>query len=410
MKSGKKLSGRYKVKRPIGTGGMANVYEAYDLILNRDVAVKILRYDFRNDEDTIRRFKREALAATELVHPNIVSIYDVDEEENNQYIVMEYVKGMDLKQYIQKSYPIAYPKVIKIMKQILSAVEYAHQNQVIHRDLKPQNILIDDNGKVKITDFGIAVAVSQSSITQTNSLLGSVHYLSPEQARGGMATKQSDIYSLGIILYELLIGKVPFEGESAVSIALKHFQESIPSVKKIDYLIPQPLENVVLKATAKNTNSRYRTVEEMAVDLETALSSKRSNEEIFTPTNIDEETKLLTPINPEPSLHVKQEKNDIPVIPANKLGKEKMPSSKKQKKKGKKFKLFLILIAVVFFLSLLFIWVTPKDISVPDVSELTEEKARSILTESDLTIREIRSEPNEEIKEDLVIRTDPGKG
>src|SRR5690625_675033 len=216
MDIGQRIDGRYKILRLIGTGGMANVYLARDLILDRDVAVKVMRYDFRNDQSSIQRFNREALATTELVHSNVVNIYDVGEENENPYIVMEYVEGADLKQYISNNYPIPYKKAIDIMDQILAGVAYAHDHGIIHRDLKPQNILIDANENVKISDFGIAVAISQNSITQTNTLLGSVHYLSPEQARGSMASKQSDIYSLGIILYELLAGTVPFDGESAV--------------------------------------------------------------------------------------------------------------------------------------------------------------------------------------------------
>lgn len=417
MEAGKKLNGRYKVKKPVGTGGMANVYLAHDLILDRDVAVKVLRYDFRDDEDTIRRFKREALAATELVHPNIVGIYDVGEEDHNQYIVMEYVKGMDLKQYIQNHYPIAYPKVINIMEQILSAVEYAHQNRIIHRDLKPQNILIDENDVIKITDFGIAVAVSQSSITQTNSLLGSVHYLSPEQARGGMATNQSDIYSLGIILYELLIGKVPFEGESAVSIALKHFQEPIPSVKKIDHLIPQPLENVVLKATAKETADRYKSVREMAEDLETALSPERSAEAPFMPVSMQEDTKVLTPIDTQTHQY---DGDAVPITsekdleqPTEKKTAHHQGQSLKKKPKKKKRKLMWFLLAIaamlIVFVSLL-ILLSPKDVTVPNIEGLTEEKAKETLTQANLAVEDVSQEPNEKIAEELAIRTDPAAG
>src|SRR5699024_5247067 len=197
---GKKVNDRYLILDSIGSGGMANVFLARDLILDREVAVKVLRYDFQNDQAAIRRFQREALAATELVHPNIVSVYDVGEEAGMQYLVMEYVKGMDLKRYIQTRYPMEYSEIVNIMQQVLSAVALAHQHRIIHRDLKPQNILINEDGVVKIADFGIAIALSETSITQTNSMLGSVHYLSPEQARGGMATNQSDIYALGIIL------------------------------------------------------------------------------------------------------------------------------------------------------------------------------------------------------------------
>ena len=258
---GKKLNGRYQITGNIGSGGMANVFLAHDLILDRDVAVKVLRFDFQNDQTAIRRFQREALAATELVHPNIVSVYDVGEEDNMQYLVMEYVKGMDLKRYIQTHYPVPYETAVNIMQQILSAISLAHNHQIIHRDLKPQNVLIDNEGVVKITDFGIAIALSETSITQTNTMLGSVHYLSPEQARGSMATKQSDIYALGIILYEMLTGSVPFDGESAVTIALKHFQDDLPSIKALDPNVPQALENVILRATAKEPADRYKSAE-----------------------------------------------------------------------------------------------------------------------------------------------------
>ena len=201
MKPGYELNHRYKIIESLGEGGMANVYLAHDLVLDRDVSVKLLRLDLRDDPSTKRRFEREATAATQLNDPHIVGIYDVGEEHGIQYMVMEYVKGTDLKTYIHDHYPIPLPQVIDIMEQVLSAVQTAHANGIIHRDLKPQNILIDENKNIKITDFGIAMAASQNSMTQTNSLLGSVHYLSPEQARGSIATPQSDIYSLGIILF-----------------------------------------------------------------------------------------------------------------------------------------------------------------------------------------------------------------
>ena len=222
MLIGKRISGRYKLLEMIGGGGMSNVYLAHDMILDRDVAIKVLRYDFSNEDDLHRRFQREALSATSLTHPNIVNIYDVGEDGDIHYIVMEYVKGETLKQYIQNNAPISPIDVVTIMKQLTSAIADAHQNHIIHRDIKPQNILLDEEGNVKITDFGIAMALSATSYTQTNSVLGTVHYLSPEQARGGTATKQSDIYALGIVLFELLTGELPFSGESAVSIALKH--------------------------------------------------------------------------------------------------------------------------------------------------------------------------------------------
>lgn len=413
METGKKLSGRYRIIRSIGSGGMANVYLAHDLILDREVAVKVLRLDFRNDEDTIRRFKREALSATELVHPNIVGIYDVGEENDTQYIVMEYIKGMDLKDYIKNQFPIPYRKVLDIMGQILSAVDYAHQNHLIHRDLKPQNILMDENGVVKITDFGIAVAVSQSSITQTNTLLGSVHYLSPEQARGSMATNQSDIYSLGIILYELLTGHVPFDGESAVSIALKHFQENVPSVKKFDSRIPQPLENVVLKATAKETADRYETVNQMAVDLETSMLPARADEPPFEPVSMIEDTKVITPIS-IPAEPVSEDTMVVPIVETKAETNKPENEKKKKPKKKKKRNLIWIILAILFFVvvgaATAAYLMMPKDVTIPDVSNLTVQEAEEQLNVVNLTLDELIEEPNEEIEEGLVIRSNPNVG
>lgn len=413
METGKKLSGRYRIIRSIGSGGMANVYLAHDLILDREVAVKVLRLDFRNDEDTIRRFKREALSATELVHPNIVGIYDVGEENDMQYIVMEYIKGMDLKDYIKNQFPIPYRKVLDIMGQILSAVDYAHQNHLIHRDLKPQNILMDENGVVKITDFGIAVAVSQSSITQTNTLLGSVHYLSPEQARGSMATNQSDIYSLGIILYELLTGHVPFDGESAVSVALKHFQENVPSVKKFDSRIPQPLENVVLKATAKEAADRYETVNQMAADLETSMLPARADEPPFEPVSMIEDTKVITPISTsaEP---VSEDTMVVPVVETETETNEPENEKKKKPKKKKKRNFIWIILAILFFVivgaATTAYLLMPKDVTIPDVANLTVQEAEEQLNVVNLTLDEVIEEPNEEIEEGLVIRSNPNVG
>ncbi|MBT2731581.1 Stk1 family PASTA domain-containing Ser/Thr kinase [Carnobacterium sp. ISL-102] len=408
MEKGKKLNGRYKIIRSVGSGGMANVYLARDLILERDVAVKVLRFDFRDDQNTIRRFKREALAATELIHPNIVSVYDVGEEENNQYIVMEYIKGMDLKHYIHSNFPIPYQKVLDIMRQILAAVEEAHKNRIIHRDLKPQNVLIDESGVVKITDFGIAVALSQTSITQTNSLLGSVHYLSPEQARGGMATNQSDIYSLGIILYELLTGNVPFEGESAVSIALKHFQESLPSVKDFDHRIPQSLENVVLKATAKETIDRYRSVQEMASDLETSLSPQRIKESKFIPASLMEKTKILQPIIPVAPIAIVDAEEKAPDPKNKKQNNETNKDTKPKKKKRKIFWLTLLLLLLIITGSMVaFALTAPKDVLVPDVAGMSKEEAENALLAVDLYVNTTIIETSEDVKEGLVTRTDP---
>jgi len=408
MKTGERIDGRYKIIRLIGSGGMANVYLARDLILDRDVAVKVMRYDFREDKDSIRRFKREALATTELVHPNIVNIFDVGEEDTTPYIVMEYVKGTDLKQYIQNQYPIPYKKAVDIMEQILSGVEYAHQHGVIHRDLKPQNILIDEEEHIKISDFGIAVAVSQNSITQTNSLLGSVHYLSPEQARGSMASRQSDIYSLGIILYELLTGTVPFDGESAVSVALKHFQNPLPSLKNFDSRIPQPLENIVLKATAKQALDRYRSVQEMAEDLATVLEPSRRGEPPFEVREEDtEKTITLTPILDEP---VGPEEDQTQAATAPTQGNAEKPNVPNKKQGKKRWRILIGVLVIVIAALLYFLISAPKAVEVPEIAGMTEAAARQALEEKKLTVGEVLTESNEEIEEDLIIRTSPAAG
>ena len=402
MKTGTRISDRYKIIGKIGSGGMANVYLAQDLILERQVAVKMMSLTFNEDEesDNLRRFQREALSTTELIHPNIVNIYDVGEGER-PYIVMEYVEGTDLKKYIQENHPIPYSKVIKIMSQILSGISYAHRNGVIHRDIKPHNILIDKEGTVKITDFGIAVALSQNSITQTNSILGSVQYISPEQARGNMVTKQSDIYSLGIVLYEMLTGVVPFEGESAVSVALKHFQSPIPSLREFDTRIPQPLENVVLRAAAKDAKDRYGSVSEMQADLETSLDSSRRNEEIFVPADINEEDTLIMK---EPLVAAERENladGQTAVI---------LEPDKKPEKKKKPWWLLIfpiLLIAIFLFWSL----TRPQEIDLPDeLIGSTLEEAIELLQENNLMLGETIQQPNDEVEVGLVFRTSPNPG
>ena len=291
------LNDRYQIQDMIGGGGMANVYLAHDVILDREVAIKILRLEHENDEEFIARFHREAQSTTSLAHSNIVNIYDVGEEEDIYYMVMEYVDGMTLKQYIQKHSPIDFAEAVDIMRQITSAISHAHDNEIIHRDIKPQNILIDHYGHVKVTDFGIAMALSATSLTQTNSVLGSVHYLSPEQARGGMATKKSDVYSLGIVFFELLTGRLPFSGESPVSIALKHLQHETPSLRRWINNLPQSVENIVLKATAKDPFHRYESVVEMEADLETSLEPDRVNEPAFeTPAEEEDEKTKAIPV------------------------------------------------------------------------------------------------------------------
>lgn len=289
MLEGQLLNERYKINYVIGGGGMANVYAADDLILNRRVAIKILKLEYANDLEFIERFDREAQAATSLNHPNIVNVYDVGEEENIMYIVMELVQGMTLKEYIQTKHPPDIKDVVRIMIELTEAINHAHEHDLIHRDIKPQNILLDQNGTVKVTDFGIAIA-----LTQTNSILGSVHYLSPEQARGGIATKQSDIYALGIVFYELLTGKLPFTGETAVSIALKHLQTETPSVKEFNNNIPQSIDNIVKRATDKNPLARFDSVIQFNEALLDCLNPSKQDETVYQSSiSRGEDTKII---------------------------------------------------------------------------------------------------------------------
>ena len=401
LEAGKTLNGRYKIQSLIGTGGMAAVYLATDLILDRLVAIKVLRLDFRQNDDAMRRFRREALSATQLTHPNIVGVYDVGQSQEMNYIVMEYVEGTDLKDYVRQRGALHPIEAVRIMMQIVSAIAAAHQNRIIHRDIKPQNILIDREGNVKITDFGIAVALSDTSLTQTNTLLGSVHYLSPEQARGGMATIQTDIYALGIVLYELLTGRVPFDGESAVSIALKHFQEPLPPVMNPSVMIPQSLENIVLKATAKDPMNRYRSCYEMFQDLKTCLDSTRLYEKKFVPASFSGETKVLSPISTQKIKPI-QSSREIPVV--------EMDEEKPVKKKRKWPWVLLLMISVIGIMAFAFLHSSPKEVQVPDVTNLTEAAAKIKLADAKLSVTDVIPVQSDEVESGKVIETNPKAG
>ena len=397
MNPGYEIGHRYRIIRSLGEGGMANVYLAHDMVLDRDVSVKLLRLDLRDDPSTKRRFHREAMAATQLNDPHIVGIYDVDEDHGLQYMVMQYVKGTDLKAYIKKHYPIPLPQVIDIMEQVLSAVATAHAHGIIHRDLKPQNILIDENKNVKITDFGIAVAVSQDSLTQTNTLMGSVHYLSPEQARGSIATKQSDIYSLGIILFELLTGKVPFEGETAVSIALKHFREEIPSVREQNKEIPQALENVIIKATAKEPAERYSSVDEMAADLKTVLDPQRANEPRLKIQQDDNgETKVLDIKHLKADDYQPKKSTDSPTVD---------PSTKPQK--WKKYGIVSGTLGMIVLIAVCSWWFLIRQVIIPDVEGMTVLKAEQRLHQQNLRIGKITRVNSQAVDKNRIVSTNP---
>ena len=300
LSKGQKINNRYEIVKSIGEGGMANVYLANDKILDRKVAVKVLRGDLSSDDRFIRRFQREALSVSNLSHPNIVEVYDVGEEDSEYYIVMEYIEGKTLKQLLKKRESLTLTEVIDIMTQLTDGIAHAHESYIIHRDIKPQNIMIQDDGRIKITDFGIAMALNATQLTQTNSVMGSVHYLPPEQASGKGATVKSDIYSMGILMYELLTGTVPFKGDNAVEIALKHMKDKIPSIRKQDPSIPQSVENILMKATAKNPRNRYDSAREMHDDLVTCLTEEHANDKKITfeyPENdIDSDTPTTPPV------------------------------------------------------------------------------------------------------------------
>ena len=404
---GKIFADRYRVIRQIGRGGMADVYLARDLILDgEEVAVKVLRTNYQTDQIAVQRFQREAKAMAELDHPNIVRISDIGEEDGQQYLAMEYVDGVDLKRYIKDHAPLSNQEAVRIMGQILLAMRLAHTRGIVHRDLKPQNVLLTKDGTVKVTDFGIAVAFAETSLTQTNSMLGSVHYLSPEQARGSKATVQSDIYAMGIILFEMLTGRIPYDGDSAVTIALQHFQQPLPSVREANPQVPQALENIVLRATAKKLSDRYKTVAEMYTDLASALSADRRNEHrvILSDNKVDTKTlPKLSQVAPEakrPPAAVEEKKVTPPP-----------PSSPKTVKPKRKMRTrYKVLIGAILLILAAFIAIflnTPETVLVPDVKGQTVEVASANIESAGLVVGTITEEASSEVEEGTVLRTDP---
>lgn len=405
LSKGQKINDRYEIIKMIGEGGMANVYLANDNILERKVAIKVLRGDLSNDEKFIRRFKREALSVSNLSHPNIVEVYDVGEEDGNYYIVMEYIEGKTLKQLLQKRGALTLPEVIDIMSQLTDGLSHAHEAYIIHRDIKPQNIMIEDNGLVKITDFGIAMALNSTQLTQTNSVMGSVHYLPPEQANGKGSTIKSDIYSLGILMYELLAGSVPFKGDTAVEIALKHMKEKMPSIRKQNPTIPQSVENIVLKATAKNPKNRYDSVREMYNDLQTAMEKDNEKRLVYEyPENDLEETKVIAPI-------AKESKKTIVDKP---LDQEEDSTTSNEKNEKNKLPIILAIILLVILIVLAFVYLLissndVKEVKVPDVVGLETEEAIKTIKEKGLEYT-TKSEESDTVEKGLVIRTEPKAG
>ena len=414
---GKIFAGRYRIIKQIGRGGMADVYLAKDLILDgEEVAVKVLRTNYQTDPIAVARFQREARAMADLDHPHIVRITDIGEEDGQQYLAMEYVAGLDLKRYIKEHYPLSNEEAVRIMGQILLAMRLAHTRGIVHRDLKPQNILLTPDGTAKVTDFGIAVAFAETSLTQTNSMLGSVHYLSPEQARGSKATVQSDIYAMGIIFYEMLTGHIPYDGDSAVTIALQHFQKPLPSVIDENPSVPQALENVVIKATAKKLTDRYQSVAEMYVDLSSSLSYNRRNEPklVFNDTT-KADTKTLPKVSQSTLTSIPKVQTQSPKPQAAKPSQQVLEDNYASKPvKKRKFRVrYMILLASIVLVAASLIWIlsrTPATIAIPDVAGQTVAEAKETLKKANFEIGEEKSEASEKVEEGRIIRTDPDAG
>ena len=401
---GQKINDRYQIIKSIGEGGMANVYLAYDTILDRNVAVKVLRGDLATDEKFVRRFQREALSASSLSHPNIVEVYDVGEDNGQYYIVMEYIEGCQLKQLLKKRGRLTLSEVIDIMLQITDGLSVAHDAYIIHRDIKPQNIMILDSGLVKITDFGIAMAMNSTQLTQTNSVMGSVHYLPPEQANGKGSTLQSDIYSMGILMYELLTGELPYKGDNAVEIALKHLKEKIPSVREKFPEIPQSVENIIIKATAKNPKNRYADARSMNEDLRTCLDDSRVNEaKIVLPyPEFEDNNKKKETKNKE------SKENIVKEVKTEDLTREKSDNKILITLSAIFTGIVVVITCIIVFLPII---TNQKEIKVPDVTGLELTEAIGKLQDEGFKIADEQKETSsDEIPAGKVAKTNPMAG
>ena len=430
------ICNRYKILDHLGTGGMATVWLGYDTILDRQVAIKTFKID-ANDEDAVKRFNREAKAVTSLSHPNIVSIYDVENEGEFYYLILEYVEGMTLKDYMIKNPRIPIETIVHIAKQISEGLSHAHQNGIIHRDIKPQNILMKGDLTCKITDFGIARAYGDTTLTQTNQMLGTVYYLSPEQARGNVATAQSDIYSLGILIFEMITGQIPFKGESAVAIALKHLQEELPEIDKYRENVPQSVKNIVLQATMKNPNERYISSKELVEDLTTVLNPERLFENKYTGFKIPSQSVQ----NYNQTQYIDRHSNEIQYgytdykeqedyydyeddnIQNNRNYQSKSRpknsynnvSKKYEKEETSKAKhIFLAILSIVAILvGTFFVYnyvVGANSVSTPDVRNKTVDEAKVAIVKAGLEVGDITEVASDDVKEKTVIDSDPKAG
>ncbi|RKD27833.1 serine/threonine protein kinase [Caminicella sporogenes DSM 14501] len=393
---GRILDNRYEILEKIGGGGMALVYKAKCRLLNRYVAVKILRPEFTSDEDFISKFAKESQAAASLSHPNIVSIYDVGIDNDIYYIVMEYVKGKNLKKYIKEKGPLSNEEVINISKQIALALNHAHANHIIHRDIKPHNILITEDGRVKVTDFGIARAVTSSTVTNTGNVIGSVHYFSPEQARGGFVDEKSDIYSLGVTMYEAATGKVPFSGDTPISVALKHLKEDVIPPSLINRNISKSLESIILKCMQKEKSKRYDSALDLYNDLNRALTDP-SLEVLMDFEEDESPTRILPPIN-----DVKLEKREV---------KAKRNSNKKQLFLGviSALVVSIIFVTAIFYNSFKENFFT-KELEIPDLTNVSYEIAKNKLIEMGLKIDLEREQYSKKVEKGYIITQLPKAG
>lgn len=410
---GTTINSRYDIKMLIGDGGMANVYLAYDRTLKRHVAIKMLRYELSKDERFIKRFKRESAQVINLDHPNIVHVYTVGDYKQQPFIVMEYVKGKTLKDYLREHGALEPQTAMHVMTQLAEGVLYAHQNNIIHRDLKTQNIMITDEQVVKITDFGIALSSNEADVTQTNTIMGSVHYLAPELARGNLATERSDIYALGIILYELLTGDVPFKGESAVNIALQHLEAEMPSIKLVKEELPNSLDNIISRCTCKVPSDRYHSVDELLVDLKSALATERVDEPLLSENTKEEDlekTMVMTDLKKE----VSEEMAKKPI----KDRKSKKQKGEKQKKFGFLNSAILVSFTVFIILAMTLYYVIiyqpanhkVAEVHVPDVSTMTVAEAEKELSEIGLKYGKVIYIEDENYEDGDVFKTSPSIG
>lgn len=409
----KMIAERYMIISSLGEGGMADVYLAIDTILNREVAVKVLRGELSEDPVALLRFLREASAVSKLHHPNVVEVYDVGEYDKKNYIVMEYVRGRTLKQLIAQRGALQKEESVEIMKQLVSAVAHAHENNIIHRDIKPQNVLVKDDGTVKITDFGIALAHDAIQLTQSDSVLGSAHYIAPETTRGETPTVQIDIYALGIVFYELLSGSVPFKGDNPIQIAMKHLREDIPSIREFNPTLPQSIENIIIKATAKNRMYRYTSAKDMLYDLELCLLPEFENVDRIelVPEESESGTLVLDRVQ-----DLEKGEGTVEINKQRSVQKEKKKTPKEVKKATMKKAIIAIsavllvgaIAAGIYFSGIISSFSPVKMVEVPNLLNLTLDEAKEELKKAGLKLNtKYEKEVTDDVEEGLIIKYSP---